>query len=419
VKIKKKRSTPTITHAGINIREVRPGYWMIDHMRDGKRERQCFDDLNAAKLHCDIQAGKISREGSSVLDLKPAQREDAKKALSILNGYATLQQAAQDWIRHHGIEAGVTVSELGNRWIVNLRAQGCRETTLAAREYQVGRFVKDMGARPVVSLTRKDVSDWLTSTKATGATLDTYRRVVVAMFNYAVRESLTESNPAAGIAPMRQDERLPTPFTVDAVGCIMRVAEKYAPLMVPTLAVQFFAGLRPGEALGLDWSTIDFKQKLIRVNPETSKVRRTRIIEMNPALIAWLAPYRKDSGPIGITTKAQFSFYMDRKRIGPDYQQAGIPIAERKTDDRPQGICAAAGVDWIKDGPRKTYATMHYATYQDAGKLGAVLGHTSGADVLYRHYRGLATKADAARYWSKIRPATDAKIIELRKAVGE
>jgi integrase len=190
--------------------------------------------------------------------------------------------------------------------------------------------------------------------------------------------------------------------------------------MVPTLAVQFFAGLRPGEALGLDWKAIDLKQKIIRVTPETSKVRRSRLVEINAALIAWLAPYKRQAGPIGVETQNQFDYYMTRKPIGAAYEQEGIPIGERPEDKRPKGICAAADVEWIQDGPRKTFATMHYATHQDAGKLGAVLGHTSGADVLYRHYRGLATKAEAKRYWSKVRPeATTGKIIELRKAVNQ
>ncbi len=420
MKKKKQRSTPMTRHGGINIREIRPGYYMVDYMRGGHRERHCFDDLGKAKGYCEKQSLAIRQHGSSALDLRPAERDDAKQALEVLAGKATLTATADFWMRHNGVQDGITVAELGNRWIVNLRNQGCRETTLDVREYQVGRFVKDMGNHTVVSLTRKDISNWLTGTKTTGATWDTYRRVVSAMLNYAVREEIVEANPAAGIEPMRQDEKLPTAFTVDAVQSIMQAAEKHAPVMTPTLAVQFFAGLRPGEALGLDWNAIDFKQKLIRVTPETSKVRRTRIIEMNPAMVAWLTPYRKASGPIGITTKSQFSFYMHRKRIGPAREQAGMPKSEIPEDTRPEGICSVAGVDWIKDGPRKTFATMHYATNQDAGKLGAILGHTSGADVLYRHYRGLATKAEARRYWAKIRPATErGTIIEMKKAVNQ
>ena len=62
---------------------------------------------------------------------------------------------------------------------------------------------------------------------------------------------------------------------------------------------------------------------------------------------------------------------------------------------------------------------MFFAQHGDAGKLAGILGHTSGVDILYKHYRGLATKADARRYW-KIRPAASNKVVvgNFKRAVG-
>ena len=163
--------------------------------------------------------------------------------------------------------------------------------------------------------------------------------------------------------------------------------------------------------MGLDWSAVDFGAKLLRVTPETSKVRRTRIIEMHPALVAWLALYRKTAGPVGIETKSQFSFYMHRKACGD-------PPEKDQEDKRPVGLLAAAGVKWIQDGPRKTFASMHYAAHGDAAKLAAILGHTGGYDVLFRHYRGLATKADARAYFA-IRPqAADGNVVRFKREAG-
>lgn len=395
----KRRKINTITHAGLNIREKRPDYFMVDFMRDGKRERKCFSTLAEAKTHCEIQARKISNEGSSVLDLSPTQREDAKKALTELKDKTSLYKAAQFWIRHYGTEDGVTVSELGRRWLANLKTQGCRHTTIREREYKVEALSTAMGGKAIASLTREDLTTYINSKDVTGATWDTYRRMLRAMFQFATDEQLLDYNPAASIKPVKLDEKMPVPLSVDATSAIMRTAEKYAPMMVPTLAVQFFGGLRPAEAMGLDWSVIDFHQKHIRVSPEVSKVRRSRIVEMNQTLIDWLTPYRKLTGPIGITTKSQFSFYMLRKLIGkkPNGSEA---------DNRKKGVVKAAGVKWIQDGPRKTFATMHYATHGDAAILASILGHTGGHDVLFRHYRGLATKADARKYWN-IRPTNN------------
>ena len=65
-------------------------------------------------------------------------------------------------------------------------------------------------------------------------------------------------------------------------------------------------------------------------------------------------------------------------------------------------------VDWIQDGPRKTFASAHYALHGDAAKLAAILGHTGGHDVLFRHYRGLMTKAEGKRFFA-LRPRSATK----------
>ena len=411
----KRRKIKTYEHGGISIRELRPelpegggGYFQVDAMRNGKRERLGFDTLAKAKTHAAILSTKIENEGTAVLSLSNASRLDAVEAMKALRGKATLLDAATFWMRHNGGEDGVTVEEAGRRWLAELRRQGCRPTTIRARTFMVDSIVRFMGKKPVAAVTRGDLEKWMEG--KTGQTWDTYRRTARALLQYATEEKLADYNVAAALRPVRADEKLPVPFTVAAVSDILRTAEKYAPEVVPVLAVQFFCGLRPTEALGLRWEHVDFKSKTIRVLPETSKVRRTRIVSpISAAALAWLAPYRKTRGPIGITTPSQQSYFMHRKPCGPDYVQKGVPIAERQPDQRPKGLLAAAGVDWIQDGPRKTFASAHYALHGDAAKLASILGHTGGHDVLFRHYRGLMKKGEARRFFA-IRPATGGTI---------
>jgi integrase len=396
--MKKPKATTTkrITHNGVTIREVRPGYYMIDVFRQGRRQRECFTDLKDAKTAADQLSIAIKNDGASVLDLTPEQRADAAKAIRLADGAATLTSAVEFWLRHNGMTGGVIMSELHRRWIVALRGQGCRNTTIAEREQKMTRLCKDMGARPVASITRDDLIQWFDAYQLKGATRDGYRRCYRACFQYAVEERMIEFNPVAAIKAIRMDERLPTPFTVKQVEAILTTAAAHAPIMVPTLAVQFFAGLRPGEAMGLDWASVDFAERLIRITPETSKVRRTRIIEMNDACYAWLSRYRKPIGPLGIRSQSQFGFYMHRK----DCKGA-------------TGLIGAAGVKWIQDGPRKTFASMHYATHGDAAKLASMLGHSGGHDILFRHYRGLVKKSEAITYW-KITPKSKKKNNTIR-----
>ena len=395
MKTRRRRKIPTITHAGINIREVRENYYMVDIFRDGQRERKCFEDLNAAKTHCEILSRKIQNEGTSALGLTPDQRTDATKALGILKGMASLAEAAKFWARHNAIGEGVTVKDLQDRFLKAIRAAGCRDTTYAEREHKLGRLVKDLGDRPACSITKDTITDWMDGLKLAGVTRDGYRRCYRAVFQFAVEEKIVDYNPIAAIKAFRADEKLPVPFTVADTRAILSAAERFAPVMVPTLAVQFFGGLRPGEAKGLKWQDVDWTEKTIRVLPETSKMRQARYVDMNPTLQVWLARHRKDSGPVGITSQHQFDYYM----------------AQKKCDGKP-GLIVAAGVTWIQDGPRKTFASMHYATHQDAAKLAAILGHSGGVEILFRYYRGLVKKTEAARFW-EIMPNTEGNIIQI------
>jgi integrase len=402
MKKKSKADSKRFTHEGVAVREVRPGYYMIDHQRNGRRERRCFTSMTEAKTYAAMLAVAIRNEGSAVLDLSPDQRIDAVKAIRLADGAVSLHDAVAFWMRHNGLTKGLTLAEVADKWLFALRAQGCRDTTLAEREQKLTRLIRAMGDRAVANITRDTLVGWLDEMKLTGATRDGYRRCYRAMLQFAVEENMLAANPAAGIKRVRMDERLPTPFTVKQVAAIMAAVERTEPELVPYLAIQFYAGLRPGEAAGMDWRAVDFEEGIIRVAPETSKVRRTRLIDMTDQLKAWLAPHGRPSGPL-----CPF-----------DKEAVRYRLMQKTSNSQSGGVIGAAGVEWIQDGPRKTFASMHYATHQDAGRLAAILGHTGGFDVLYRHYRGLVTKTEAARYW-KLRPAAgEDNIVHMKGAAA-
>lgn len=390
---KRRRKVPTTQHAGFSIREVRPGYFMADIVHENRRERKCFKTLDEAKVFAEVERRRIQNEGTSAFALTPEHRIDALKALELLKGRETLRAAVEHWLLYHPETGGLTLSELGDRYIDAIARAGCRETTIAARRYMVNRLCQAHGDTPCPAITANMLNKFFDDLRLKEQNRDTHRRCYHAMFQYAMREKLLPHNPAAELEKIRADEKLPTPFTVKQTAAIMATAERIAPAIVPTLAAQFFGGLRPGEALGLTWPQVNFTEKFIRVMPETSKVRAARIVELNDTLAAWLLPYRRPSGPVGIETKSQFAYYLHKK-----------------------GLIEKSGVRWLRNGARKTFATMFFATHQDAGKTAAIMGHRGGVDVLYRHYRGLATAAEAAAYWN-IRPKVkEQKVIQFKTA---
>lgn len=135
-----------------------------------------------------------------------------------------------------------------------------------------------------------------------------------------------------------------------------------------------------GEAMqGLTWADIcldDDEEKFIRVRAETSKVLKTRNVDILPGLAVWLMKYRKVGGPLVVNPTA---FRRARDRI-----LAQMPDAK-----------------WTADVCRHTFASYHYKKHGNRDKLAEMLGHTDQSKQIERHYKNPAvSRADAEKFWA-------------------
>ena len=58
--------------------------------------------------------------------------------------------------------------------------------------------------------------------------------------------------------------------------------------------------------------------------------------------------------------------------------------------------------EWPHDAMHHTFATMWLAEYGDEKRLQLLMGHVN-AELIYKHYRGQTTPAEAQRFW-ELRP---------------
>jgi integrase len=63
--------------------------------------------------------------------------------------------------------------------------------------------------------------------------------------------------------------------------------------------------------------------------------------------------------------------------------------------------------EWPHNAMRHTFASMHYAAYENEAKLQVQMGHESAA-MLHRNYRAIKTRTEAAAFWD-LRPDKPAK----------
>lgn len=371
---------------GFSIREIRPGYYFVQVRRAGLNVSQGFPTLDAAKLQCNLWHTTLTNEGLAAFTITESERLDARKALNLLNGRTSLEAVAAYWTQHHPDNGALTLRELGGKHIADLEARNCRPVTVRERRQRLGRLCRDLGDRPAVSILTADLQEWLNLRGGGPVNRSNFRRAFSALFSFGVAHGVATANPAERISVPKADEKMPEFFPAGTVEALLRKAHTVCPRLAPFLAVGAFAGLRPDEARALCWENVNLAERHIRVMPETSKTRRARLVPISDNLAAWLAHYHQEEGRIG------------------------LPLI---TETRQRRACmTAAGIDrWPVDVLRHSFATHELARHPDVAALAEVMGNSPS--VIYRHYKGLATSKEAAKYFD-ILPRQRGAVVRLK-----
>jgi integrase len=167
--------------------------------------------------------------------------------------------------------------------------------------------------------------------------------------------------------------------------------EKSAGSMRAVIALQALGGLRLQEALRLTWREAFGIPGHIEVTSSKSKTRQRRLVGICPSLAAWLRPYRGSEGQVSNQTLDAHTWsFMQLRKV--------LEIPSRK------------------NGLRHGFVSFHYALHGNENLTAAQVG--TSPQMLHAHYKGLATKAEAEK-WFDVRPAkAKANIVLFPKQAG-
>jgi integrase len=93
---------------------------------------------------------------------------------------------------------------------------------------------------------------------------------------------------------------IPTPGILSpkqAIKLLTCAKEKDSEL-VPSIAIQLFAGLRRSEVAALDWNEIDLAENHLEVKAAKAKTRQRRLVNIQPALADFLDHNHPETGPV-------------------------------------------------------------------------------------------------------------------------
>ena len=352
--------------------------YYIDGLKvNGKRQRLFFKDEKLAKAKLRELTKKTRTEGEDALALSHDFRVLAAKCSERLKPFGkTLWDATEFYVEH--------LERTKDSVFVLVAAADYQESKKRAKlspkhlddiRLRLGRFVATFGNRPIKGIVASEIESWLHELALAPQSINNYRAIARAFFEYALKRELVEKNPVTSVDKVKLVDKAPEIFTPKQLADLLAAAD---PSLLPALALQAFAGLRTAEVLRLEWSEVDLVRGFVTVAAHKSKTARRRLIPIAQNLAEWLRPYTQMSRPV-YSTKTR-NYHADIETL-----RSSIGLAA-----------------WPNNGLRHSFASYHLAFHQDAAALMLQMGHTTTREI-FEAYRELVRPDEAQEYWN-IRP---------------
>jgi integrase len=372
--------------------------WFILGRPNGKPIRQWFSSKELAGAEATKRNAQLRRVGSVAGAADPAFIDMASKLEEMLRGYGmTLQQAAElaraDRESHTAskpidvfIESVLAkkqsqVAERLEHGEGGFKPRSLERLTSACRKI-TARF----GSTLLSKITTAEIESWLLNelpTLGQRARNQQYK-YTKQIFNAAKKDGLITANPVDRIDAklFKIDRAEPKIITPEQFERLLKVA---CDETKPLFALSGLAGIRWSEIEGLRWS--DIHADTIVISREVSKTNKSRVVDIVPALAAFLAPYRDRTGSI-------------LPRVGKDQHPS---INRLNQNLRPKAEKAAGIASWDQNCLRHSFISYLLVVTENINAVAYQAGNSP--EIIERDYKALipGAKPYASKWWS-IRP---------------
>ncbi|MCX6873401.1 MAG: site-specific integrase [Verrucomicrobia bacterium] len=283
-------------------------HFAISHYRDGKRLRQFFTTLEAAKKEALFVAQRIQAGMQHVTDLKPHERDNYVKAVELLGSLnIPLVAAVEDYVQARKLAESesltamatayrkffkpltrrVTVPGLVDELLAARQQDGASTTYVSQLRTILSRFAEAFPGE-ILGITSSDLDAWLRGFKLSAGSRNAMLACVKVLFSYArsqnclPAEQMTAPEQLKKVKVTHDDVAV---FSPDEMQSILHAAPMH---LIPILAIGAFAGIRMDEINRLDWSAFDLERGMIELRAGQAKTASRRIIPITDNLRAWI-----------------------------------------------------------------------------------------------------------------------------------
>jgi len=389
----------------------------------GKRQTKKFSDLNKAKLHATSVLVKIRNNETEALKLTGLDRSayvEAKSKLNKLTDPPSLGAAIQDYVAARKIlqENDVPLEQVAkdyvrrSRIIQNpIKVAGLVEELLKLKETQnlsddylrtlrrLRRFGRDFDIN-AHELDFSMIQDYISSMKnlngnpSVPRTKQNYWKLISTLIKFGVKRKSITPELLKEVKEVDLPKDAPREITIWTPSEFSEMLNATRPEIIPTLVLGGFAGIRTAEINRLDWSDIDFDEKLIKVAASKAKTRSPRYIPLCDAAVAWLKPYASRTGKV--------AYYAETNKY------AAAVMSDVQTARELKGYFSVP--EWRRNALRHSYISYRLAEIQNAHQVALESGNSE--NIIFKNYRELVTKKQAQQ-WFSVFPKKEQNIIHM------
>ena len=403
-------------------------YYRLAYTTAGKRRMQTFTNYSDAKT----AAERIVRElanGSQAAALNVTQSRDAIAAFERLQGFfqasgrrISLLAAVSEFVEASGKLGGRTMSEAVEGYVRTIATVKRKDISAAVEEFiqineprtratngqraqlsakyfynlsiQLRRFATTFPNTALCDLTKQHLDAFASSLENFSAKSRNHHRTAVRQFlQWAVRKDYLpvthRLGETDGLRPEHANTATVSFYTPRELAALLSNADD---TLRPLIAFGGLAGLRTAELLRLDWADVWRVPKHIEITAGKSKTRQRRLVEICPALAAWLEPYRAHE-------------------IGKFWQGEETSFQEHFNE-----LCETAKVSRKTNGLRHSFCSFHFALHVNENQTAQQAGNSPA--MIHAHYKGLATKAEAKKWFGVLPPKSAKNVIQLTAAIA-
>jgi integrase len=397
----KKDKFPLLIKSGSSVVKIYRDrrYYRVAFYLGGKRQRLIFRDLDQAKNEAAAKAAQLARGdvdaaqltgkdrltyGRAVDAIRPtgipldAVAIEYAEASKTLEGHS-LAEAVRFYMRHHsrGIE-GKLVSEAVEDFRQAKIAAGRSAPYVKDIAYRLGKLSRGFHVE-VRQLSPQDVTDFLDSMKLQARRFNNFALMLRTFFRFCqARGWLSRDVDLLATVEKRTGPSSEIEiFTPEELRKLLGAS----PGRVATcIALQAFAGIRTAELFRMTWKDVERRRDHIEIAAGKAKTASRRLISVCENLAQWLRQADRQGERVWPVTASEY--YSQQARAA-----------------------SAAGVTWKANALRHSFITYRLAQIKDVAEVALEAGNSP--TMIFRHYRELATEAEA-KEWFCIVPAKGA-----------